>query len=74
MIPLTRLNGATMHLNIDLLQAIEAMPDTILTLVGGEKLVVKEPVDVVVRRFNARRRRLGRRPPLIVLPPLEESP
>lgn len=73
MIELTRLNGATIFLNIDLLQAVEAMPDTILTLFGGEKLVVREAVEVVVRRFNARRRLLGRRPPRIVREPGPEE-
>lgn len=73
MIRLTRLNGAAVHLNIDLIQTIESMPDTLLTLVNGDKLTVREPAEEVVRRFNGRRRRLGRRPPLVVVAREEEA-
>lgn len=60
MIRLTRLNGAPLHLNIDLILCIESSPDTVLTLVTGEKLLVREPAALVVRRFHSRRRKLLR--------------
>lgn len=50
MITVTRLNGKTFVLNADLIQYLEATPDTIVTLLNHEKVLVKEPVDEVVRR------------------------
>lgn len=42
MIELTRLNGNPMVLNSDLIKTAEASPDTMLTLITGEKLIVRE--------------------------------
>jgi flagellar protein FlbD len=42
MIQLTRLNGHPLVVNSDLIKLAEAIPDTTLTLVTGEKLVVLE--------------------------------
>jgi flagellar protein FlbD len=42
MIELTRLNGNCLIVNCDLIKYAEAAPDTVLTLVTGEKLVVLE--------------------------------
>jgi flagellar protein FlbD len=42
MIELTRLNGKLLAVNADLIKFVEQAPDTVLTLVTGEKLVVKE--------------------------------
>ena len=36
--------------NAELIQFLEETPDTVITLVNHEKLVVKEPVDEVVKR------------------------
>ena len=43
MIELTRLNGSPLAINCDLIKYVEAAPDTVLTLITGEKLVVLEP-------------------------------
>ena len=58
MIELTRLNGRSMVLNSDLIKTAEASPDTMLTLITGEKLIVQEECDVVVERILAWRSRL----------------
>ena len=58
MIELTRLNGSPMVLNSDLIKTAEASPDTMLTLVNGEKLIVKEECADVVERVLAYRARL----------------
>lgn len=50
MIRLTRLNERPLVVNADLIQFVEETPDTVITLVNHEKLVVREPVDEVVRR------------------------
>jgi flagellar protein FlbD len=42
MIELTRLNGSKFRVNADLIKYFEAAPDTTLTLVTGEKLLVVE--------------------------------
>jgi flagellar protein FlbD len=50
MIELTRLNGSPLAINCDLIKYAEAAPDTVLTLVTGEKLVVLEPCSEVSQR------------------------
>lgn len=39
-----------MLLNADLIQYVEALPDTFITLTNGQRLVVAEPMDEVLRR------------------------
>ena len=50
MIELTRLNGSPLAINCDLIKYAEASPDTVLTLITGEKLVVLEPCSEVSQR------------------------
>ena|SRR5579863_2287417 len=50
MIELTRLNGNPMLLNSDLIKTAEASPDTMLTLINGEKLIVREELSEVLER------------------------
>ena len=50
MIELTRLNGSHLAVNCDLIKYAESAPDTVLTLITGEKLVVLEPSSEVSRR------------------------
>jgi flagellar protein FlbD len=58
MIELTRLNGTPMVLNSDLIKTAEASPDTMLTLINGEKLIVREDCAEVMERVIAYRARL----------------
>ncbi len=53
MIKLTHLGGEPFILNADLIQYIEARPDTFITLTTGERLVVRESSDEVLRRAVA---------------------
>ena len=55
MIELTRLNGRPMMLNSDLIKTAEASPDTMLTLINGEKLIVREEIAEVMERVLAYR-------------------
>ncbi|MCA0437361.1 MAG: flagellar FlbD family protein [Austwickia sp.] len=48
MITVTRRNGTTFALNPDLIERVEATPDTVVTLVSGTKYVVAETVDQIV--------------------------
>ncbi|HEY0161249.1 MAG TPA: flagellar FlbD family protein [Edaphobacter sp.] len=50
MIELTRLNGSHLSLNCDLIKYADSAPDTVLTLVTGEKLVVLESRAEVMKR------------------------
>jgi flagellar protein FlbD len=58
MIQLTRLNGIPITLNSDLIKTAEASPDTMLTLIQGEKIIVRETIDEVTERVLAYRARL----------------
>lgn len=51
MILVHRLRGEPLYLNPDLIEAIEATPDTVLTLIDGRRTVVADPVEDVVDRI-----------------------
>ena len=53
MIDLTRLNGHRLVVNCDLIKFAEAQPDTTISLVTGEKLLVLESCDEVIARVRA---------------------
>jgi len=50
MIKLTRLGGGEFVLNAERIQYVEELPDTYITLVEGERVVVCESLDEVVSR------------------------
>jgi flagellar protein FlbD len=50
MIRLTRLNHVPLVLNADLIEHIEVTPDTVITLITGQKMMVLESANEVVRR------------------------
>lgn len=50
MIELTRLNNHSLVVNCDLIKYVEKSPDTVITLVTGDKLVVRETVEQVLER------------------------
>lgn len=50
MISVTRLNGDRFVLNAELIRTVEESPDTIITLVNGDHIVVRENMDEVIRR------------------------
>lgn len=56
MIHLTRLNQIPLVINSDLIEHIEATPDTVVVLTSGEKYLVRESADEVIERVvNFRR-------------------
>ncbi len=63
MIAVSRLDGSPLVVNAELIQTIEARPDTVLSLTDGTKLIVRESPDDVVERVIAYRNRAygGRR-------------
>ena len=56
MVTLTKLNGTTVVINAELIETLEATPDTIITLTNGKKFLVKEDTDEVARRVVEYRR------------------
>jgi flagellar protein FlbD len=48
MIQLTRLNNQPLVVNADLIKFIERAPDTVITLLTGDKIVVRESVEDVL--------------------------
>jgi flagellar protein FlbD len=52
MIHLTRLNNRPLVVNADLIKFIENAPDTVITLLTGEKLVVRESLEQVLERIR----------------------
>jgi flagellar protein FlbD len=71
MIHVTRLNGKEFVINCDMIKFVESTPDTVITLADGDKLMVRESVDVVVERTMEYRKRVLRDPP--AQPPSEEQ-
>ena len=53
MIQLTRLNNTRLAVNSDLIKYVEEAPDTVITLLNGEKLVVRETTEQVIERVRA---------------------
>jgi flagellar protein FlbD len=56
MIHVTRINHLPLVLNSDLIEHLESTPDTVITLTNGQKLVVRESVDEVVKKVIEFRR------------------
>lgn len=50
MIKLQKLNGAEIVVNADLIESVEATPDTVINLATGNRFLVRNPVDEVVAR------------------------
>jgi len=63
MIRLTRLNHVPLVLNSDLIEHIEATPDTVISLTNGQKIMVLETAEQVVERVIEFRRSILQSPP-----------
>jgi flagellar protein FlbD len=55
MIMVTRHNGSAFALNADLIERVEANPDTVISLVGGTKYVVVETLSQIIEAITAHR-------------------
>jgi flagellar protein FlbD len=67
-IQLTRINHVPFYLNAELIEHVESTPDTVITLTNGQKYLVEEAAEEVVRRFTAFRRSLHQAP--LLRPPV----
>lgn len=50
MIVVTRLSGKAMVVNVDLIRSVEENPDTTITLVNGDHIIVKESMRDIIER------------------------
>ncbi len=57
LIIITRTNGTKLYINAELIQSVEATPDTIITLAGNKKLIVKDTPQEIAERFIEYRRK-----------------
>jgi flagellar protein FlbD len=51
MIKLEKLNGTMVVVNAELIETIEAGPDTVLNLATGNRYLVRNPVDEVIAKI-----------------------
>lgn len=58
MIQLTRLNGQPIMVNADLIESVETTPDTVITLVSGNKLVVRDGMETIQERIIEFKRKI----------------
>ena len=72
MIRLTRINHVPLVLNSDLIEHVEATPDTVVSLTNGQKFMVLESPDELISRVIEFRRSIVN-PPVITHPGCEQS-
>lgn len=53
MITVTRLNGKQVVVNAELIRTVESNPDTTITLINGDHIIVLESMEQVVERAVA---------------------
>ncbi len=58
MIALRRLNNQPIMVNPDLIEFLEATPDTVVTLTSGNKLIVRDTMDEIRDRIVEFKRRI----------------
>ncbi len=59
MISITRLDGSSVLLNVDLIVSIERTPDTLIALTTGDRVLVRDCPEDLVERIVAFKRRLA---------------
>jgi flagellar protein FlbD len=65
MIVVTRLDGSSALLNIDLIVTIEQTPDTMLSLTTGDMMLVRESPEELVERITRFKRGVERAAELV---------
>lgn len=51
MIKVTRLNDSVLVINVEMIQSLQATPDTVITFTNQDRLMVKEPVEEISQRI-----------------------
>lgn len=65
MIKVTNINGISYYLNCELIELIESIPDTLITLRDGKKHYVRETPEEVVEKIIEYKKRIFVDLPLI---------
>lgn len=67
MIQVRRINGTQFIINDDLIETIEATPDTVITLTTGKKVVVADSPEEITKKVVEFRRAIGQVLPRVVV-------
>lgn len=68
MIYVSRLNGEVLAVNSDLIEFIEATPNTVISMTTGRKIVVTESIDeIIVKTLEYKRRIFANNDPITKL-------
>lgn len=59
MISLIKLNGREITINAELIESLEATPDTVVNLVTGNRLVVRNSVEDIVAKVMEYRKKIN---------------
>ena len=62
MIKVTRLNDSILMVNVDRLQSLQAIPETVITFTNNDKIMVKEPLEEVSQRIVEYQRTVNSKP------------
>lgn len=57
MITVTRINNQPITINAEIIEFVEATPDTIISTMTGKKILVKDSVEEVIEKIIAYRQR-----------------
>jgi flagellar protein FlbD len=66
MLKVTRLDKSQLWLNAEIIDFVEATPDTVISLISDKKIVVKEPAEAEVDVIKEYRRLIGFNLPMII--------
>ena len=66
MIKVTRLNNSQYIINCELIETIEATPDTVITLTDGKKYIVTESTEEVMKKIIDFRSRVFEKATIII--------
>lgn len=62
MIKSTRLDGSEFYVSPHQIEIIEQTPDTVLCMISGKRIIVKDSVDELIDRIVEYRNRIGSAP------------
>jgi flagellar protein FlbD len=66
MLKVTRLDKSQLWVNAEIIDFVEATPDTVISLISDKKIVVKEPAEAEVDVIKEYRRLIGFNLPMII--------
>lgn len=73
MLKLTKLDQRLVAINPTLVAWLEETPDTVLVMVGGQRIIVREKVEQVIEAFVSFYERVGRAPVVVAEPELASA-